>query len=55
MSTSTKHKKFVASVMKGLKMAIENLIDESIKQNDDLVVVDAEGNIKRVKAKELKK
>ena len=54
MSTSIKHKRFVDSVMKGLKKAIDTLIDDSIKQNDDLVVVDIHGNIKRINPKDLK-
>lgn len=55
MSTSIKHKEFVSRVKQGLKKAIDTLIDESIQQNDELVVIDPKGNIKYVKAKELKR
>ncbi len=55
MSTSIEHKKFVEKVVKGLKKAIDTLIDESIEQNDDLVIINHKGNIEFVKAKDLKK
>jgi hypothetical protein len=55
MSTSIKHKEFVSLVKQGLKKAIDRLIDESIQQNDELVVIDPKGNIKCIKARELKK
>lgn len=55
MSTSIRHKRFVELVTKGLKKALENLVEDSIKQNDDLVVADANGNVRRVKARDLKK
>ena len=55
MSTSIKHKKFVEKVFLGLKKAMDTLIDESIKQNDELVIINSKGNIEFVKAKDLKK
>ena len=58
MTTSTKNMdidELGVKVLKGLNMAIRNLVETSAAKNESLVISDKDGNIKKVPAKELLK